>query len=114
MVAGNLPEDSQPGVRRWQPGPGHDCRLAGCRRHVCSPMKPGTIRQVHSILSGASDAAKRWKWVDENPAESAKPQTVRLAKRPATPPGDAAKVIAEGRAKAARRSVRTPRPTMTG
>jgi len=26
-------------------------------------MKPGTIRQILSILSGAFDAAKRWKWV---------------------------------------------------
>ena len=61
-------------------------------------MKPGTVRQVHSILSGAFDAAKRWGWVDENPAESAKPPTVTTVKRQATSPADVAKVIAEGRA----------------
>jgi hypothetical protein len=99
VVAGEPPADGQPGVRHWRPSTGHDCRLAGCERHVCSPMKPGTIRQVHSILSGAFDAAKRWQWVEDNPAESAKPPTVTLVKRPATAPADVAKVIAEGRAR---------------
>jgi len=60
-------------------------------------MKPGTIRQIHSILSGAFDAAKRWKWIEENPAESAKPPTVRTVKRPATSPAEVAKVIAHAR-----------------
>ena len=99
VVAGEPAADEQPGVRRWRPGAGHDCKLAGCQRHVCSPMKPGTIRQIHSILSGAFDAAKRWRWVDDNPAESAKPPTVTHAKRPATSPAEVAKVIAEGRAR---------------
>jgi integrase len=97
VVVGEQAEDEQPGVRRWRPGAGHDCKLAGCQRHMCSPMKPGTIRQIHSILSGAFDAAKRWKWVDDNPAESAKPPTVTQVKRPATSPADVAKVIAEVR-----------------
>lgn len=61
-------------------------------------MKPGTIRQIHSILSGAFEAAKRWKWVDDNPAGSAKPPTVRHIKPQATPPADVAEVTAEGRA----------------
>jgi integrase len=99
VVAGEAVIDEQPGIRRWHPGPGHDCKLASCQRHVCRPMKPGTIRQIHSILSGAFDAAKRWKWVDDNPAESAKPPTVTQVKRPATAPADVAKVIAEGRAR---------------
>jgi integrase len=87
VVAGDPPEDVQPGVRRWRPGPGHDCKLAGCQRHACSPMKPGTIRQ----------AAKRWQWIDENPAESAKPPTVTTVKRPATSPAEVAAVIALAR-----------------
>lgn len=99
VVAGDPPEDPQPGVRRWRPGLGHDCKLAGCQRHVCSPMKPGTIRQIHSILSGAFDAAKRWQWIDENPVESARPPTVTTVKRPATSPADIGTVIAEGRAR---------------
>jgi integrase len=97
VVAGEPAQDEPPGVRRWRPGPGHDCKLAGCQRHTCRPMKPGTIRQIHSILSGAFDAAKRWKWVDENPAESAKPPTVTTVKRPATSPAEVAAVIALAR-----------------
>jgi integrase len=99
VVAGEAAEDDQPGLRRWRPIPGHDCELAGCQRHVCHPMKPGTIRQIHSILSGAFQAAERWNWVDGNPAESAKPPTVTQVKRPATSPEDVAKVIAEGRSR---------------
>jgi integrase len=99
VVAGEPDENEQPGVRHWRPGPGHDCKLAGCQRHVCRPMKPGTIRQIHSILSGAFEAAQRWGWVNGNPAESAKPPTVTQVKRPATSPADVAKVIAEGRAR---------------
>jgi integrase len=93
VVAGEPAQDGMPGVRRWHPAPGHDCKPAGCPRHACRPMKPGTIRQIHSILSGAFDAAKRWKWVDENPAESAKPPTVTTVKRPATSPAEVAAVI---------------------
>jgi hypothetical protein len=60
---------------RKRPGPGHDCRRAGCTPHVCHPMKANTIRGIHSILSGAFAAAQRWEWTDRNPAESAKPPT---------------------------------------
>jgi len=78
-------------------GSGHDCERSGCTAHVCSPMKPKTIRNIHSILSGAFGAAERWEWIERNPVDSAKPPTVSTAKRPATPPGDVAAVIAEGR-----------------
>jgi DNA-binding transcriptional regulator YhcF (GntR family) len=97
VVAGGNADD--PGKRRlWRPGPEHDCTLAGCQRHVCKPMKAGTIRQIHSILSGAFDTAHRWEWTDRNPADSAKPPSTRTMKRPATSPADVAKVIAEARA----------------
>jgi len=82
--------------RRW-PGPGHDCRLAGCRPHVCHPMKASTIRGIHSILSGAFGAAQRWEWTDRNPTMTAKPPTTIRRPVPATSPDDAAKVIAEAR-----------------
>jgi len=71
------------GVRTRRPGPGHDCRLAGCRPHMCQPMQPKTIRNIHSILSGAFAAAKRWEWIDWNPAESARPPAV--SRRPLPP-----------------------------
>ena len=95
IVAGEPGDD--PGPNRWRPGPGHDCRLAGCRPHVCHPMKPNTIRGIHSILSGAFAAAQRWEWTDRNPAESAKPPTATRQTIPATSPEAVAKVIAEAR-----------------
>ena len=94
VVAGE-PIGSEP--NRWRPGPSHDCRLAGCRSHICRPMKPNTIRGIHSILSGAFAAAQRWEWIDRNPAESAKPPTAIRRPIPATSPEAVAKVIAEAR-----------------
>jgi integrase len=87
-----------PGARK-RPGPGHDCRRAGCRPHVCHPMKASTIRGIHSILSGAFAAAQRWEWTDRNPAESAKPPTTIRRPISATSPDDVATVIAEARAR---------------
>ena len=69
VVAGEPSGD--PGPRRRRPGPGHDCQSAGCRPHICHPMKPSTLRGIHGILSGAFAAAQRWEWTDRNPAESA-------------------------------------------
>jgi len=60
VVAGTAAAAPVGGRRR--PGPGHDCRRAGCRPHVCHPMKASTIRGIHSILSGAFAAAQRWEW----------------------------------------------------
>jgi DNA-binding transcriptional regulator YhcF (GntR family) len=88
VVAGDPPDQGEPGRRLWRPGPGHDCQLSGCRPHVCRPMKAATIRQIHSILSGAFAAAQRWEWVDGNPADSARPPTARPVKQLATPPSD--------------------------
>ncbi len=36
----------------------HDCGRAGCKPHACKPMTAGTIRNIHSILSGAFATAK--------------------------------------------------------
>jgi len=96
VVAGDPSSDSRPSRRRL--GPGHDCDRAGCRPHVCHPMKPSTIRGIHSILSGAFSAAKRWEWTERNPAESAKAPTTTRKSVQATSPEDVAKVIAEARA----------------
>ena len=81
----------------WHGYRGHDCKRAGCQPHVCGPMTAKTIRNVHSILSGAFATAKRWEWIAWNPAESAKPPAVTRRPLPATTPEDVAKVIAEGR-----------------
>ena len=53
---------------------------------------------IHSILSGAFEAAQRWERADYNPAESAKPPTVTQKKRQATPPAVVVKVIGQARA----------------
>ncbi len=97
IVAGTV-GSVPPGARKR---PGHDCRLAGCRPHVCHPMKASTIRGIHSILSGAFAAAQRWEWTERNPAESAKPPTTIRQPIPATSPDDIATVIAEARARSA-------------
>ena len=60
-------------------------------------MTAKTIRNIHSILSGAFTTAKRWEWIAWNPAESAKPPAVTRRPLPATTPEDVAKVITEGR-----------------
>ena len=99
IVAGTA-ASALPGARK-RPGPGHDCRCAGCRPHVCHSMKASTIRGIHSILSGAFAAAQRWEWTDRNPAESAKPPTTIRQPIPATSPDDVAKVIAEARTRSA-------------
>jgi integrase len=75
----------------------HDCKRAGCQPHMCKPMTAKTIRNIHSVLSGAFAAAKRWEWIAWNPAESARPPAASQQPLPATTPGDVAKVIAEGR-----------------
>jgi len=95
IVAGDVNIDRRPG--RAPRGRDHDCRRAGCKPHVCKPLTANTIRNVHGILSGAFSTAERWEWIARNPAESAKPPTVTRRPVPATPPGDVAKVIAEGR-----------------
>jgi len=96
VVAGEVDVTAN-GARARRPGRDHDCRLAGCRPHVCRPMQAKTVRNIHSILSGAFATAKRWDWIDWNPAESAKPPAVSRRPLPATTPGDVATVLAEDR-----------------
>jgi hypothetical protein len=95
-VAGE-PDRDKPGLQGYRPRPGHDCALSGCKPHTCKPMAKSTIRNIHSILSAAFDAAQRWEWTDRNPADSAKPPTVIQKKRPATLPADVVKVIEQAR-----------------
>ena len=95
IVAGDVSSERR--TARPQRGRDHDCRRAGCKPHVCKPLTAKTIRNIHSILSGAFSTAERWEWIAWNPAESAKPLAVTRRPVPATAPGDVAKVIAEGR-----------------
>jgi integrase len=97
-IAGEPAPDDTPGGQPARRRLSHDCRLSGCKPHACKPMAKSTIRSIHSILSGAFDAAQRWEWIDRNPADSAKPPTVTQKKRPATPPADVVKVIGQAHA----------------
>jgi integrase len=101
-IAGEPPAD-EPGPRLQitRPRPGHDCKLSGCRPHVCKPMAKGTICGIHAILSGAFEAAMRWEWTDRNPAASARPPTPSRRTILATSPEAVAKVIAEAGARSA-------------
>ncbi|MEN3320655.1 MAG: integrase [Mycobacterium sp.] len=49
----------------------HDCVKAECKPHTCKPMAASTVRQIHSIISSALNAAVRWEWIDSNPAKVA-------------------------------------------
>jgi DNA-binding transcriptional MocR family regulator len=89
IVAGEAVVDRRPALTPR--GRDHDCKRAGCQPHVCKPMTAKTIRNIHSILSGAFATAKRWEWIAWNPAESAKPPAVTRRPVPATAPEDVAR-----------------------
>lgn len=84
--------DGKPFVEHRADGD-HDCAKKKCRAHVCKPLAASTVRQLHSIMSGALSAAERWEWIDANPA--------RIAKRPKQPqpqptppsPAEAARLV---------------------
>jgi integrase len=42
-----------------------------CHPHLCKPLAPATVRQIHAILQGAGARAVWWKWISVNPAETA-------------------------------------------
>ena len=44
----------------------HNCES----RDICKLLTAKTIRNIHSILSGAFATARRWEWIGRNPAES--------------------------------------------
>ncbi len=94
VVCGGTPQTAP---RHIRPDGAHDCARAGCRQHRCRPMSARTIRQVHSILSGAFATAVRWEWIDRNPASSAKLPKPRHRSPSSPTPGDVAKVIAAAR-----------------
>ncbi|MGH4008927.1 MAG: site-specific integrase [Pseudonocardiaceae bacterium] len=86
--------DGKPFVEHRADGE-HDCAKAKCKPHVCKPMAASTVRQIHSIISGALSAAVRWDWLESNPARAAQ----RPKQKPPEPdppsPADAAKLLDE-------------------
>jgi integrase len=63
--------DGTPCVEKHAEEDDHDCAAARCQPHVCKPMSASTVRQIHSIISGALAAAVRWDWISSNPAKVA-------------------------------------------
>jgi integrase len=55
----------------------HDCEKARCgvvecKPHVCKPLSPATVNQIHAIIRATLAAAVRWDWIPSNPASVAK------------------------------------------
>lgn len=85
--------DRQPYIEHRKPGE-HDC-TDKCRQHKCTAMAAGTIRQIHSIISGALGAAVRWDWIESNPARLAKQPRQRTPEPDPPSPADAARLVDE-------------------
>ena len=63
--------DGRPFVERHAVDGEHDCVASSCRPHACPPMAASTVRQIHSIISGALTAAERRGWIAANPGRVA-------------------------------------------
>jgi integrase len=71
----------------------HDCKAEKCAPHKCDPLAVSTVRQIHSVISGAMSAAVRWEWVSTNPAKIAqRPRQTPPEPKPPTP-AEAVKLI---------------------
>ncbi len=72
----------------------HECDNR-CRKHVCRPLGPTTVRHMHFILSGAYKRAVRWKWVAVNPCSQAEPPPAPTPNPRPPSPADAARIVNE-------------------
>lgn len=71
----------------------HDCKAKECGPHKCNPLAVSTVRQIHSVISGAMSAAVRWDWVSTNPAKVAQ-RPKQTPPEPDPPsPAEAAKLV---------------------
>lgn len=71
----------------------HSCKEMKCAPHKCNPLAVSTVRQIHSVISGAMSAAVRWEWVSTNPAKVAqRPRQTPPEPKPPTP-AEAAKLV---------------------
>ncbi|OLT45949.1 integrase [Saccharomonospora sp. CUA-673] len=71
----------------------HDCAAEGCVAHGCRPMAASTVRQIHSIISSALNAAVRWEWIESNPAKNAQRPKLRPPDPQPPTPADAARLV---------------------
>jgi integrase len=85
--------DGRPFVERHRMKGEHDCAAKRCVVHVCTPMAASTIRQIHSIISGALALAVRWDWIASNPARVAQRPRAKAPEPSPPSPGDAARLL---------------------
>ena len=88
-----------PFVERHRTQEPHDCGKGDgktgkkCRTHECRPMAESTVRQIHSIVSGALTLAERWGWIETNLARSAKPPRQKPPEPDPPTPREAARLV---------------------
>ena len=85
--------DRRPRLDHRTPGE-HTCD-GRCRDHVCRPLAPATVRQIHFILSGALKRAVRWRWIPASPIESAEPPAAPKPNPTPPSPEEAARILNE-------------------
>lgn len=72
----------------------HECD-GRCGPHVCRPLAAGSIRVVHSILSGALKRAQRWGWITVNPLAHAERPSIPTPDPHPPSAADAARILNE-------------------
>lgn len=83
----------RPFIERHRSDELHDCATAGCVPHRCRPMAAATVRQIHSMISGALSAAVRWDWVGTNVARVAQRPRAKAPEPDPPSPDDAARML---------------------
>jgi hypothetical protein len=79
--------DGKPFIEKHKKVGDHDCVEVKCEFHTCDPMAASTVRQIHSVISSALNAAVRWGWIESNPAKIAK-RPRQQPPQPNPPSGD--------------------------
>ncbi len=85
--------DGRPFIERHRTTGEHDCVVSKCVPHACKPMAASTVRQIHSIISGALSAAVRWDWIASNPARIAQRPRVKAPEPSPPSPAEAARLL---------------------
>lgn len=87
--------DGKPFIEKHTTDEEHDCVKETCKPHTCKPLGASTVRQIHSIISGTLSAAKRWNWIDSNPADVARRPKAKPPEPDPPSPAEAAKLVEE-------------------
>lgn len=62
-------------------------------RHRCRPLRPGTVRKIHYLLSSAYRRAIRWDWLDRSPTPDANPPPKPHPQPQPPSPDEAARIL---------------------